>query len=197
MPTKQEQLEEQLQHDPDFAEAFRNATAGEFSTTLFQMWEQTLDLLITDIQLPMSMDFADAMLRQWPWLTYEGVRLYQDFHYQRLNQIRDTMIACYPKPSKHLFKENVADWEKHKEAYIDLLVAWNRLVNSWVAPWQEIPVEHTQVKAAEQASITLCKVMLVSANGFLEQIRHLADYEITDEEGAEIDERIAEENGDE
>jgi len=190
MATRQEELEEQLAADPDFAEAMRNATAGEYSTTLFQMWEETLDLLIKDIQLPMSLGFADAMLRQWPWLNYEGVKLYQERHLIRLTGIKDVLVSCYPKPAKFLFKENVADWDKHKEAYKNLLVAWTRLTDSWVEDWNAIPLDQPLLKGAEQASIQLSTTMLISQNGFLEQIRHLSGYEISDEEGAEMDERI-------
>ena len=184
-------LQEQIEADPQFAEAFRNAQAGEYDTTLFEMWETMLDNLIADIQKPMTMVFADAVMRQWPWLTYEGVKLYQDMHYLRLFKIKDTLLACYPKPAKFLFRENVDDWGKHKAAYLDVLVEWTKLTATWSPEWQEIPLDKPLLKGAEQASITVATALLLSENGLLESIRNLAGYEITDEEGAELDERIA------
>ena len=184
-------LEEQIAADPEFAQAFRNAQNGEFATTLFEQWDVTLTQLIDDIQKPMSMTFADAVMRQWPWLTYEGVKLYQEAHQVRLQSILDALRECYPKPAKHLFKENVADWEKHKPAYLDVLVAWTKLSSTWPDEWQSIPLDDLLGKGAEQASITVATALLLSDNGLIENIRNLAGYEITDEEGAELDERIS------
>lgn len=182
--------QETIENDPTFAAAFKRAEEGTFDHTLFEMFEHKLDEGIANMEKKASMNFCDAIMRGFPWLDFAGVDLYRHVHAERLKEIKSVMQALYPKPAKFLFKENVADWEKHKKAYIQLYISWTLMVQDWAVSWAELPAD-SRFKGAEMASITVATAMVIGKDGMLEDLRGLNGWELTPEDKAVIDEGIA------
>lgn len=178
-----------MQDIPEFAEALASQASGEYEHTLFELWDKALESTIKGFHEDLSMEWADSMLRGWPYLSMEDLPGFRDVHVARLEGVRDLIISLYPKPAKHLYRENVDDWGKHKDAYIDVIVEVTKLTNEWVQEWLALSFDNP-LKRLDMVSITIANAMLMGQGNFINQVEYLSGFEITDEEGEAIDARI-------
>ena len=179
-----------------FEDAMRTAESGQYEHTLFQMWESMLDEGVMMTENGVSIPAADSILRSWPWLKYEELDTYMDNRRLLLLETKEALQSCYPKPTELLFQENVDDWTVHKDAYLDVIVAWTHLTNRWAEDWAEIPII-VPLKGIQHAVIADTTALILGRDGFIEQMRNLHGFDITDEEGAELTKRLVGEVSDE
>jgi hypothetical protein len=185
--------------DPEMAEMVRRAELGIYDTTLLQMWESVIDGTAHACEVGVTIPMADGVLRQWPWLSYMDLPKYLRSRYRKLAEAKTVMRMCYPedKDIEELFAESEDDWNRHKDIYLDIIVAWQRLGNAWVDQWDKIALNNKD-KGIEHAVVADLNAFLTHPqNGLSEQIRNLANFAITDEEIKSVNERVLAEVDDE
>ena len=192
----QDATPEEIANDPDFQDAVRKAQAGEYDHTLFEMWEDMIDKSVEATFGLLTIPVADSIMRQWPWLNYADIEGYLLSRRRRLIETKESLQEAYPKPQELLFQENENDWEIHKESYIDVIFNWTVLTNSWAAEWAEMPISDP-AKAIEHAAISDVSMLITGPDGYITQMQHLANFEVTNEEGEALNARIAEAVADE
>ena len=184
------ELEDDIQDSPDFREAVRKAQLGQYDSTLFEMWEDILFEAKRQVSGAVSIPLANGILRQWPWLSFKHLPDYFKARLGMLDEALEILYSCYPKPKELLYQENVDDWNLHKEEYIDVIVAWTQLSNNWSDIWEEIPMNRPD-KAYKHAAVADMVSLLVNpSTGLIEQMRNLANFQITEEESEAMQARI-------
>lgn len=179
-----------FQNSPEFQEAVRNAQLGQYEHTIFEIWADILDAAIEQVSGPVTIALADGLLRQWPWLSYADLPGYLTARKKLVQQALDTLIAQFPKPGELLFQENVDDWEIHKDAYIDVIVAWTRLSNVWSTEWESTALQDPSKGLMHAAVADATSLLINPSTGLVEQLRNLAGFLITEEESESIRTRI-------
>jgi hypothetical protein len=181
----------------DLDGANRAAATGQYENTMFEMWKMYLEGAIHEVSSPLTIPVADGVLRQWPWFKYHDLDAYRSTRKAYLNAALDALFLAYPKDEDVLFRENEQDWLRHKKDYIEVIVRWTRLVNKWTVQWMEIALNKPQ-KYIQHAVISDIAAMLINPQyGLVENLRNLADFNITDEEGQELARRGSIEDDDE
>ena len=184
------EVDDDIQDSPDFREAVRKATVGEYDHTLFEMWEDVLEEAKRQVSGNVSIPLANGLLRQWPWLTFKHLPDYFKARAKMIDEAIEVLKSCYPKPQELLYQENANDWNLHKDEYIDVIVAWTQLSNHWSDQWEEIPMNRPD-KAYMHAAVADMVALLVNPNtGLAEQMRNLANFQITEEESEALQKRI-------
>ena len=184
------EVDDDIQNTPEFQEAVRKAQLGQYEHTLFEMWEDILHEAKLQASGAVSIPLANGILRQWPWLSFKHLPDYFRERLRMLDEALEVLQTCYPKPKELLFQENVGDWEAHKDAYIDAIAAWTQLSNHWSDQWEEIPMNRPD-KAYKHAAVADMVSLLVNpSTGLVEQLRNLADFQITSEESEALQKRI-------
>ena len=184
-------LDEDIQDSADFREAVRKAQAGQYDHTLFEMWEDVLEEAKRQVSGAVSIPLANGLLRQWPWLTFKHLPDYFKERARMIDEAIEILKSCYPKPEELLYQENENDWLEHKDAYIDVIVAWTQLSNHWSDQWEEVPMSRPD-KAYKHAAVADMVALLVNpSTGLAEQMRNLADFQITEAESEVLQKRIA------
>jgi hypothetical protein len=174
-----------------FAKAQANSVTGQYETTLFEMWHEYLEVAIQQAEEPLSMVVANGLLRQWPWLRYFDLPGYLATRTTYLHKAMRVLEECYPKPAELLYLENEDDWERHKDDYIKVIVAWTVMTQDWNEAWMAIPLNKPQKGVVHAAAADAIAMILNTDNGIIEWMRNLAGFNITEAEGADMMERIA------
>lgn len=186
------ELDEDMKDSEFLREAIKNAENGQYSHTMFEAWENVLDMAVESVDKGLSIPVADGLMRQWPWLRYTDLPMYLSYRKSMLQEAKLVLQSCYPKPQELLFEENVGDWEEHKESYLDVIVAWTRLSNTWTSRWDAIPL-NKPAKGVMHAVVSDMAALLINPRtGLVENIRNLHGFEVSDEEGEEMIARINE-----
>ncbi|QKY80406.1 hypothetical protein SEA_PABST_48 [Microbacterium phage Pabst] len=178
---------------PEFLEAARKAQVGQYDHTMFESWRVVLRQMISVCEAGITMPFADGILRQWPWLRYADLEGYLLSRKRYLEEAIEVLEAQFPKAEEELFQENVDDFVEHKDAYIDVIVAWTRLSNRWTAAWDAIPVKSNSRKALMHAVVADVSALLINPkNGLIENLRNLAGFHdvMTEADGEDLIYRI-------
>lgn len=178
---------------PEFLEAVRKGQLGQYDYTMFESWRVVLRQFITVCEAGLSMPLADGLMRQWPWLRYTDLETYLNARKVYLQEAIRVLEAQFPKPEEELFQENVDDFIIHKDAYIDVIVAWTRLTNRWTAAWDRIPLQAQSRKAVMHAVTADVSATLINPQtGLIENIRNLAGFHeaMTEEDGEDLVFRI-------
>ena len=172
----------------DLSEAVKKAETGRFDHTLFEIWESILEEALLQSQT-LTIPYADALLRQWPWLRYPDLDKYLEIRSVFIREATDTLRSCYPedKTIEQLFSENEDDWTYHKDIYLDIIVAWTRLCNAWAEVWKNSDTDRPVFHAAVSDMTAL---LINPQMGLVENVRNLAGFEISEEDGAALTERI-------
>ena len=184
---------EEFQRSPEFVEAVRKGQLGQFDHTMFEAWENVIQGFISVCERGITMPLADGLLRQWSFLRFSDIEGYLVSRQRKLEEALETLRRCYPKPAEDLFKENVEDFRLHKDAYIDVAVAWTRMSNRWVAVWDAIPLKNHGQKAVQMAVVSdLTALFINPERGLVENLRNLADFHdiMTEEDAAKMLDRI-------
>lgn len=184
----QEQYEYDAEHPgskdmPFSEEALRNAQLGQYENTMFKMWDEFLQGAIRQASDPLTIPFADQVLRQWPWFKYYDIPVYLTYRQQFLQEALDVLRGCYPRPMEELNLENVDDWKRHKDEYLNVVVEWTRLSNRWASKWYDTPL-NKPAKAILHGVVSDVTALLINPkNGLVENLRNLADFHVSDDEG--------------
>ena len=181
---------EDLQDSPEFQDAVRNAQLGQYEHTLLEIWTDILDGAIEQVSGPLTIALADGLLRQWPWLSYADLPGYLSTRKTLLQEALNTLVKQFPKPVEVLFQENVDDWEIHKDTYVDVIVEWTRLSNSWSAQWEALALQDPKKGLMHAAVADATSLLINPSTGLVEQLRNLAGFLITEEESGEIQARL-------
>lgn len=185
------ELDDGLQENPQLREAIRNAQLGQYEHTLFEMWEDILDEAIRQVSNGVSIPLADGLLRQWPWLRYKDLPQYLTERRKLLEEAKTLLQQCYPKPAELLFQENNGDWEEHKDAYIDVIVAWTRASNAWAEQWDLIPLSRPDKGIMHAVIADMTTLLIHPSKGLAEQMQNLAGFDITESDSEALSNRIA------
>jgi hypothetical protein len=179
---------EDLKEGLNFEEAVRKAASGQFEHTLFEMWEQAIQTGIRGLQSPLNLPTANSILRSWPMLKFKDIKTYLHRREVRMAETLDVLQGVYGDNKERIFTENVDDWAVHKDLYIDTIVVWTELTNTWAEEWMEM--EESPDKIVEMAVIIDMQSLLMEGEGFISQMRDLHGFNITEEEGENITKRL-------
>ncbi|QOC56138.1 hypothetical protein SEA_ZHENGYI_46 [Microbacterium phage Zhengyi] len=185
--------EDAFPQSPEFLEAVRKGQAGQYDHTMFESWRVVLQQFVSVCDYGITMPLADGILRQWPWLKYADLVPYLAYRKTFLEEAIRVLEAQFPKPEEELFKENVDDFVVHKDAYIDVIVAWTRLSNRWVASWDAVSPQAQSKKAVLHAVISDLSALLINPNnGLVENLKNLAGFHetMTEDDGEDLIFRI-------
>ncbi|QNN98096.1 hypothetical protein SEA_FEDE_48 [Microbacterium phage Fede] len=185
------EVDDDIQSSPEFMEAVRRAQTGQYEHTMFEMWEDILFEARAQVDGAVSIPLANGLLRQWPWLQFKTLPEYFKRRLQCIDEAIEILHANYPKPAELLYQESAGDWELHKDAYIDVLVAWTQLSNHWSDQWEEIPMTRPDKPIMHAVVSDMTALLINPSTGLAEQLRNLADFNITEEESEEMHKRIA------
>ena len=188
--------DEPLGADSDFEEAVRNASLGQFEHTLFEMWEDMLTQGIRGTESRININTANSILRSWPWIKMRELPQYLATRGRLLQEALDTLQTVYGDDKETIFRENVEDWQLHRELYIETIIVWTRLTNYWAEEWQDIPLGKPD-KGTSLAAVMDITSQIMSENGYIAQMQNLYEFSISNDEGEEITRRILEEVSDE
>lgn len=187
------EIEEEITADddfpnsPEFQEAVRRAQSGQYEHTLFEMWDEVLDKAIAQATPDrVTIPLADGLMRQWPWLDFKHLPGYLKERKALLEEAQEVLRGCFPKPAELLFLENEDDWTRHKDAYMAVIVEWTKLCNVWSDRWEQTALTHHSKGYLMAATADATSLVLNPTHGLIENMRNLAGFEITDEEGAQI-----------
>lgn len=180
-----------LNSDPGLQDAIRRASLGQYDHTLFEMWEDILNEAKAQVSGNVTIMFANGLIRQWPWLTFKDIGHYFTARHNMLVEALESLEACFPKPAELLYQENEDDWALHKDAYIDVIVAWSQLANNWNDQWENLPLDHP-LKGVRMAAVADMSALLVNpSTGLIENMSNLAGFDISEEETVELQKRVA------
>ena len=184
------ELEDEFQDSPEFRAALRNAQVGQYEHTLFEMWEDILFEAKRQIDGVVTIPLANGLLRQWPWMSMKDIPKYFKVRTRLLDEALEVLYAQFPKDKTELYTENVDDWPRHRDYYLDVVVEWTKLVNLWSDRWEELPLTHSD-KAIEMAAISDTTALIVNpSTGLAEQIQNLAGFTVDEETAAKMEARI-------
>ncbi|QQO39337.1 hypothetical protein SEA_CRUNCHYBOI_51 [Microbacterium phage CrunchyBoi] len=184
---------EAFRKSPEFLDAVSKAEKGQYDHTMFESWRVVLRQMISVCEAGITMPFADGLLRQWPWLRYVDLEPYLRYRKTYLQEAISVLEAQFPKPEAELFAENVNDFVVHKDAYLDVIVAWTRLSNRWTDAWDKISVQNQNRKALMHAVTADVSALLINPrSGLIENLRNLAGFHdvMTDADGEDLIFRI-------
>ena len=188
--------DEPLGADSEFEEAVRNATLGQFEHTLFEMWEDMLTQGVRGTESRININTANSILRSWPWIKMRELPQYLATRGRLLQEALDVLQTVYGDDKETIFRENVEDWQLHRELYIDTIIVWTRLTNYWAEEWQDIPLGKPD-KGTALAAIMDITAQIMGENGYIAQMQNLYEFHISNDEGEEITRRILNEVSDE
>ena len=188
-PQYDEETQRLIDDNPEFAEAIRKAQLGVYDSTLFQMWKEGLENLIEGTRGVLSINTADALLRAWPWLKYHDLESYLENRARYLEEGHKVLLDVLGSDIEDIFAEAKDDWKLHKELYIDVIVRWSAMTNNWARAWTRLPIRGA-TKGVMHAVIADVTSIFVGPNGYVENVRNLAGFEITEEEGKDIEDRV-------
>lgn len=185
------ELESDIIDNEQYRTAVQNAAAGQYETTILEMWEKIIDTAIGQATAGVSIPVADGLLRQWPWLEYKHLPKYLTARVKMLDEAKSILLALLGDDRDSIYKENEGDWQLHKDLYISVFVEWQRVCNRWTDDWEKISL-HVVDKGIMHAAIAdMCSLLINERSGLLEYMTNLAGYEVTDEERQKIDRLIA------
>lgn len=177
-----DEYEERDEFPEGWAEQVQNAQQGQFELTLFEAWENVLENAILQSEENLTIMTADGIMRQWPWLAYHDLPSYLTLRVSQLKRALVALQECYPKPPELLFQENVDDFTEHKEAYIEVIVAWTNLCNKFADEWKATPITSKMKGVIHAVTADTTALLIHPHNGLVENLSQLAGFNITEEE---------------
>lgn len=184
-------IPEELLENEEFMAAARKAQSGQYDHTFFEIFEDQLESSLAATQGDLTIEVADSILKAWPWIRYVDLELYLGYRSRMLSEAIIALQENFPKPRELLFLENAKDWESHRDAYIEIMVAWSVLNNKWYQEWKTLKFNDRK-KAILHCVIADLTYIILGPDGMVEKFRYLADFEITPEEAEDIQARIKE-----
>lgn len=175
---------------PEMQEVMANAQTGKFGTTMFQMWDETLQVAINQAKAPLSVSVALGLLRDYPWLRHKDLPMYLAERIKMLEEAQAVLRKCYPKPAEELFQENENDWVEHEAAYHSVLVGWTRASDRWHKRWEAIPL-HRPDKGILHAVVLDASALIIHPKvGLFTNVREMAGFTFSDAQHAVNQTRI-------
>ncbi|QDF16999.1 hypothetical protein HWC33_gp46 [Microbacterium phage TinyTimothy] len=185
--------DEAFPRTPEFLEAQRKASTQQYDHTMFESWRVVLQQFVMVAEHGITLPLADGILRQWPWLRYADLTSYLQYRAVYLKEAIRVLEAQFPKPEAELFQEAEDDFIRHKESYIDVIVAWTRLTNRWVDIWDKVDPKSQSKKGVLHAVTSDLSALLINKElGLIENLRNLHGFNenMTEEDGQELIARI-------
>ena len=186
-------LQEQMESDPDFAEAVRKAQEGVFETTMMEMFVKELERMILISEAELTMSTVHSIITNFPFIQYDNVPQYQAFRVEILKAAAkrvDDILDGQTLSREELFTEAENDWTLHKSIYVDMVVVLNQLVNEWYDQWRE-EAWASPFKPVLHVALSDVSAFLIGEFGLRNQLSNLAGFvEFTDEENKEIHDRV-------
>lgn len=187
METEPDLIEEIVEDDdnnpmnqPGMAEAMEKAQTGQYESTMFQMWDETLQIAINQAKAPLSVSVALGLLRDYPWLRHKDLPMYLSERVKALEEARRILQKCYPKDAIELYAENQNDWELHEEAYHSVLVGWTRASNRWHRRWEAIPLSRGDKGILHAVVLDASALIIHPQMGLFTNVREMAGFSFSD-----------------
>jgi len=188
-----------IRNDPDFQRAMANAQKKQYDHTFFEIFEDQIEGVLFATKSDLSVEVVDSILRQWPWFKYYDVEPYIIYRVRMLEEALHELRESFPKPREVLFKENIDDWQLHREAYMDLMVRWTALNNRWGIEWGKLRFNDKK-RSILHAAVADLVYLTLGPEGMIEKFQYLVDFDnpefmVTDKEREEMQVRIGELSG--
>lgn len=171
-------------------EEIRNSQAGIFKRTFLEMWGTSLVNNINASEAPITIELTSAILHNYDWLDHTTVQAYRARRVELMKEALQVLedIIGDEKARKKLFEEAEGDWEKHRDMYLDIIAGWLRLTVKWTDAWTTRAVEEDYLDPVDHAAIIDVSAMLTNPDfGFVESLRNLAGFELSEEDRARLD----------
>ena len=171
-------------------EEIRNSQAGIFKRTFLEMWGTSLVNNINASEAPITIELTSAILHNYDWLDHTTVQAYRARRVELMKEALQVLedIIGDEKARKKLFEEAEGDWDKHRDMYLDIIAGWLRLTVKWTDAWTTRAVEEDYLDPVDHAAIIDVSAMLTNPDfGFVESLRNLAGFELSEEDRARLD----------
>jgi len=165
---------------PEMQEAIQKAQTGQYETTMFQMWDETLQVAINQAKQPLSVSVALGLLRDYPWLRHKDLPMYLAERVKMLEEALRVLRKCYPKDPIELFAENKDDWKEHEQAYHSVLVGWTRASNRWHRRWEAIPLTRGDKGIIHAVVLDASALIIHPSAGLFTNVREMAGFSFSD-----------------
>jgi hypothetical protein len=188
-----------IRADPDFQRAMANAQKKQYDHTFFEIFEEQIEGILRATEAPLTVEVADSILRTWPWFKYYDIEPYLVYRVRMLKEVLHELHESFPKPREILFKENIDDWQQHREGYIELMARWTALNNRWAVEWTGLKMGDKKRSILHAALVDLVYLTL-GPEGMIEKFQYLLDFDnpefiVTEKEQEALGERIRELTG--
>lgn len=163
---------------------------GEYEHTFLEMWETQLTGHIEATMAPLSLPVAANILNAYPWLTHATINDYRSLRASLLQEAFETFLDTIgdEDDKKKRYKENVKDWPRHKELYMELIAAWNKMVSKWGDDWSEVAAATGPEGVSHAAIGDVSGLLLNNEYGLTEGLKTLKGFEFTQEDREKLDE---------
>jgi hypothetical protein len=165
---------------PGMADAMEKAQTGQFESTMFQMWDETLQIAINQASEPLSVSVALGLLRDYPWLRHKDLPMYLKERIGMLEEAQRVLRKCFPKPAEELYLENKDDWTEHEAAYHSVLVGWTRASNRWHRRWEAIPLHRPDKGILHAVVLDASSLIIHPQVGLFTNVREMAGFAFSD-----------------
>jgi hypothetical protein len=188
--------EEFLNDNPEFADAFAQANTGVYQHTVLQMWEDQLTNEMVGWNEPPTMDTYQSFMENWRWVGYHDVpkirRILSKLTVETLNELEEA-IEYATQDSKETKAEIYADpehdWVANKDIYFEVIARFTALPNKWGTEWHFAPAKD---QPNMHVAIAIIVNRIIGQQGLAEQMRHLKDFDVSEDEGNALNERVLE-----
>ena len=189
----EETLTEEKIETEDFIteEALKNAQQGKFEHTMMEMWHSAIGNLINAASAPLNIEVASGILNAYPWLRHDDLQPYMADRVVRYKQALQVIEDVLGDQKEKVFSENENDWELHSDLYLQVMGKWNRLTIQWNDAW----ASKKPHRVTHATIIDVSGQLLSPEYGFIEGLRNLAGFELTEELKQKLNEYAGVSNG--
>lgn len=184
--------------DPEMEERFKNAGRGKYEHTLIEIWEDTLRRELEGYSDQASLDTYEQFLRNWPWLKYSDVEPARRLMITLTQEGLDALDAGVkyileddPRTLEEVMASHETDWVDNSKYYLEIVARWSALMIAWGERWAYTSMT---LRPTLHVAIGIACARLVGQHGLVEQMKHIANFQSTDEDQTALGLRIQELN---
>jgi hypothetical protein len=174
-PTPVEDLPElpaDLQADVDAA----LGTSPALTHTILEIWQSVLANIEANEGEHVSPRYANSIVSNWPRLKFQDVKAYTKQYFAFLKSLREVLTEEIAKDPV-AFERVENDAEENRAHYLELIGAWQELIESWEQEWDS-DADDSHVTLAALADATS---FFVGAQGLVEHLSQI-NFQFTDED---------------
>jgi len=148
--------------------------------TLLEVWREILSNIDEARKEKITPTEAVRIVTAWRHLSVQDVAVYQPLYYDRLDEMRQVLLVEIESDPAAL-KNTENDAEDNHHHYLNLLLQWQLLAQSWGADWDvSSPTSHIDLAAFAEA-----QNFVLGERGLIGQLEAIG-FDFTDEESTAL-----------